>query len=145
MIPKFETSKFLSQINRTKLFHQKKEKSQKQQYKNQKYIIKINELQQIIRFVNSHKLKMNQKLKSETQLFSVEYLDFYDFINQLNEDILDLIFSIDIYDTEFINNRLEVILQNNCEKHTTNYYQMSKLVKTTGYYLTPTFVKYFLD
>jgi hypothetical protein len=143
MIHKFETSKFLSQINRNKLIQKK------QQYKNRKYIIKINELQQIIRFITTHKQKMdecmNQKLKSETQLFPIEYLDFYDFINQLNEDLLDLIFSIDIYDTDFINNRLEVILNNNCEKNTPNYHLMNNLVKTTGYYLTPTFVKYFID
>ena len=143
MIHKFETSKFLSQINRNKLIQKK------QQYKNRKYIIKINELQQIIRFITAHKQKMdvcmNQKLKDEMQLFPIEYLDFYDFINQLNEDLLDLIFSIDIYDTDFINNRLDVILNNNCEKNTPNYHLMNELVKTTGYYLTPTFVKYFVD
>ncbi len=144
MIHKFETSKFLSQINRTKLIYQN---HQKQKYKNHKYIIKINELQQIIRFLNSQTEKMdecmNQKLKSKTELFSVEYLEFYDFLNQLNEDLSDLIFSIDKFDTDFINNRLEGILNNNCEKNTSNYYQMNKLVKTSGYYLTPTFVKYF--
>jgi hypothetical protein len=144
MIHKFETSKFLSQINQTKLIYQN---HQKQKYKNHKYIIKINELQQIIRFLNSQTEKMdecmNQKLKSKTELFSVEYLEFYDFLNQLNEDLSDLIFSIDKFDTDFINNRLECILNNNCEKNTSNYYQMNKLVKTSGYYLTTTFVKYF--
>ena len=143
MLNQFETSKFLSQINRTKLIQKK------QQYKNRKYIIKINELQQIIRFITTHKQKtyerMDEQNKKENQLISIEYLEFYDFLDELNEEFLDFIYSIDEYDIDFINVKLEFILSNNCPKNSTAYYIMTKLVKTSGYYLTPTFVKYFID
>ena len=111
MISRFETSKFLSQINNNQI---------KKLYTddNHKYIIKINELQQIIRFINIHIQKMNEKM--ETKLISIQYIEFLDFINDLSDDIMDLVNSIDIYDTDFINNRLEIILENNLPKNNQN-------------------------
>jgi hypothetical protein len=138
----FETSKFLSQIN-------KNSSTKLSKIKNHKYIIKINELQQIIRFINSHKQKMNERMdeqnKKENQLISIEYLEFYDFLDELNEELLDFVYSVDEYDIDFINTKLELILSNNYPKNSATYYIMTDLVKSDGYYLSPTFVKYFID
>jgi hypothetical protein len=138
----FEASKFLSQIN-------KNSSTKLSKIKNHKYIIKINELQQIIRFINSHKQKtyerMDEQNKKENQLISIEYLEFYDFLDELNEELLDFVYSVDEYDIDFINTKLELILSNNYPKNSATYYIMADLVKSDGYYLSPTFVKYFID
>ena len=148
MVIKFETSKFLAHLNKSSKLENKSDKSDKSDKLkiNYKYIIKINELQQIIRFVNFQKQKLDENLKNSNifELCSIEYIEFVDCFGELKEDLLDLIFSIDSYDTDFINNKLVFILENNFPKHNTNYILMKEIVKESGSYLAPKFVRYFI-
>jgi hypothetical protein len=141
MVIKFETSKFLTHLNKSSKLENKSD----QLRINYKYIIKINELQQIIRFVNLKKEKLDENMKNSNsfELCSIEYIEFVDCFGELKEDLLDLIFSIDSYDTDFINNKLLFILENNFPKNNTNYILMKKIVKESGSYLAPKFVRYF--
>jgi hypothetical protein len=150
MVIKFETSKFLAHLNKSdnksSKLENKSDKSDNKSKTNYKYIIKINELQQIIRFVNFQKQKLDENLKNSNsfELCSIEYIDFVDCFGELKEDLLDLIFSIDSYDTDFINNKLVFILENNFPKNNTNYILMKEIVKESGSYLAPKFVRYFI-
>ena len=148
MVIKFETSKFLAHLNKSSKLENKSDKSDKSDKLkiNYKYIIKINELQQIIRFVNFQKQKLDENLKNSNifELCSIEYIEFVDCFGELKEDLLDLIFSIDSYDTDFINNKLVFILENNFPKNNTNYILMKEIVKESGSYLAPKFVRYFI-
>ena len=148
MVIKFETSKFLAHLNKSSKLENKSDKSDKSDKLkiNYKYIIKINELQQIIRFVNFQKQKLDENLKNSNsfELYSIEYIEFVDCFGELKEDLLALIFSIDSYDTDFINNKLVFILENNFPKNNTNYILMKEIVKESGSYLAPKFVRYFI-
>ena len=134
MFIKFETSKFLAHLNNSSKLKT-----------NYKCIIKINEIQQIIRFVNFQKQQLDENIKNSNKVvLSIEYIELVDCLLELNEDLLDLIFSIDRYDTEFINNKLEFVLENNFPKNNTNYILMKEIVKESGGYLAPKFVRYFI-
>lgn len=68
-----------------------------------------------------------------------------DFCQNIKTDLSELILSIDEYNIDYIDNRIEFILENNLDNHTNEFHLLKNIITQNGKHLCPSFLKYFID
>jgi hypothetical protein len=68
-----------------------------------------------------------------------------DFCENIKKDLYDLILSIDQYNIDYIDNRIEFILENNLHNQPNEFHLLKNIITQNGQHLCCSFLKYFID
>ena len=97
-------------------------------------VIKIQEIQTLLRFFN---ILINITKK---QYLSIN-LDFYE---DITKDLYELILSVDKYNLDYVDNRIEFIFENNLNNHINEFHILKNIITQYGQHLPKSLIKYFL-
>jgi hypothetical protein len=101
-------------------------------------IIQIQKIQELFRFFNFLTNITNIKINN---CINVNL----DFCEDIKKDLSELILLIDQYNVDYIDNRIEFILENNLDNHPNEFHILKNIINKNGQYLCNSFVKYFLQ
>ena len=98
-------------------------------------IIQIQKIQELLRFFNFlTNIKINNCINVNL-----------DFCEDIKKDLSELILSINEYNVDYIDNRIEFILENNLHNLPNEFHILKNIINKNGQYLCNSFVKYFLE
>ncbi len=98
-------------------------------------IIQIQKIQELLRF-------FNRLTNTKTNNYINVNLDF---CQDIKKDLSDLILSIDQYNLDYIDNRIEFILENNLHNQSNEFHLLKNIIIQNGKHLCNSFLKYFRD